>query len=275
MFAQSRTERKITREGAREVCCQDKEEARGWALGAWRNIGQVCLTTPNRNWDLTPRLGEWVQGPSLIKTIHHYQSLLIYLFNPPFQCVRSHYETGKYNQVPITHIYSVACAGVWEPHCLLCRQDTLLSREKTQPGSKTLHMGTRSADSAQRLVTLTACTREIKTFVPSLSLVQSIKQGPACCAANTCGNSEQEESGGGGNNLSVVKSSYRRLEWRYRRHFKDHWAYGRRLPFVSHSEYFRPDWIHQTDYQPRLNGGGERQSWRKMPIESTKGTGGG
>lgn len=83
MFVQSRTERKITREGVREVCCQDKEEARGWALGAWRNTGQVCLTTPNRNWDLTPRLGEWVQGPSLIKTIHHYQSLLIYLFNPP------------------------------------------------------------------------------------------------------------------------------------------------------------------------------------------------
>lgn len=46
---QSTTERKITREGAREVCCQDKEEARGWVLGVWRHTGRVGSTTPDRN----------------------------------------------------------------------------------------------------------------------------------------------------------------------------------------------------------------------------------
>lgn len=38
---------------------------------------------------------------------------------------------------------------------------------------------------------------------------------------------------------------------------------------------FFPQIEFTKDYKPRLNGGGERQSCRKMPIELTKDTGGG
>lgn len=47
------------------------------------------------------------------KTREKMITLLIYLFTPPpLQRVCSPYETGKYNQLPMADIYSVACAGV-------------------------------------------------------------------------------------------------------------------------------------------------------------------
>lgn len=56
-----------------------------------------------------------------IKTMNCYYSQQIY----------SSSEPGKFDQCPGPDFYVLACVGVWELYCLLCRQDTQFSREKT------------------------------------------------------------------------------------------------------------------------------------------------
>lgn len=154
------------------------------------------------------------------------------------------YESGKFNHLLHSDFYGLACVGVWEMYCLLCRQDTQFSRENTFTGSAAL-CRRHTADSVQTLAMPTARLREVKTFGLIHYLVQSIKHALLLLAQL-----DRVRI------LSRKENKGKKKSCQHGQVCKD--RKSQHLTLVIEDErddrlwIFSPDWIYQTDYKARL-----------------------